>query len=53
MADELPTMRDRQAMQHLKSGQWMLTWQLAVPAGERLLDRLVGIGWIERRTQEL
>ena len=42
-------MRDRQVMQHLTSGHWKPVWQLAVPAGARLLDRLVGFGWIERR----
>lgn len=52
MTGQLPKMRDRQVMQHLTSGQWKPVWQLAVPAGERLLDRLVGFGWIERRQQD-
>ena len=39
-------------MQHLKSEQWTPVWQLAVPAGERLLDRMVGFGWIERREHD-
>lgn len=39
-------------MQHLKSGEWKPVWQLAVPAGERLLGRMVGFGWIERREQD-
>ncbi len=51
MTTQLPKMRDRQVMQHLKSGEWKSIWQLGVPAGERLLDRMVGFGWIERRVQ--
>jgi DNA-binding PadR family transcriptional regulator len=45
-------MRDRQVMQYLTSGQWKPVWQLVVPAGERLLDRLVRFGWIEQREQD-
>lgn len=51
MTSQLPKMRDRQVMQHLKSGEWKPIWQLGVPAGERLLDRMVGFGWIEPREQ--
>jgi DNA-binding PadR family transcriptional regulator len=52
MTSELPKMRDRQVMQYLTSGQWKPIWQLKVSAGERLLDRMVGFGWIERREQD-
>ena len=52
MTGELPKMRDRQVMQHLKGGAWKPIWQLGAPAGDRLLNRLVGFGWIERRQQD-
>jgi DNA-binding PadR family transcriptional regulator len=52
MMSQLPKMRDRQVMQRLELGKWKLIWQLAVPAGERLLARLVDLGWIERREQD-
>jgi hypothetical protein len=39
----------RQVMQYLRSGDWMLVSKLPIPVGQRTLDRIVEKDWIERR----
>jgi hypothetical protein len=41
------TSRERQFMQHLRAGGWVKA--SAAPAGAKLIERLLGKGWIERR----
>jgi hypothetical protein len=41
------TSRERQFMQHLRTGGWVKA--SAVPAGTKLVGRLLAKGWIERR----
>ena len=39
----------RQFMQCLRAGHWVLVSKLPVPVGERTVDRIVQNSWIERR----
>jgi hypothetical protein len=39
----------RQFMQYLRAGNWVMVSKLPNPIGERLFDRILQNGWIERR----
>jgi hypothetical protein len=39
----------RQLMQYLRAGDWVLVSKLPIPVGQRTLDRIAENGWIERR----
>jgi hypothetical protein len=39
----------RQAMQYLRAGNWVLVSKLPNPIGERTFDRILQNGWIERQ----
>ena len=39
----------RQLMQYLRAGHWVLESKLPIPVGERTVDRIVQNSWIERR----
>jgi hypothetical protein len=41
--------RQRQVLDHLRSGIWKLRDRLPVPVGDRMLDRLLEFHWIEKR----
>jgi hypothetical protein len=41
--------RQRQLMQYLRSGKWVLVSKLPVSASPVTLNRIVDYGWIERR----
>ncbi|MDB5608421.1 MAG: hypothetical protein JWP25_5321 [Bradyrhizobium sp.] len=41
------TSRERQFMQNLRAGGWVKA--NVAPAGAKLIERLLGKGWIERR----
>jgi hypothetical protein len=47
----IPTvnMSQRAVMQYLSLAEWKAVSQLPVPAGPAMLDRINGLGWIERR----
>ena len=36
-------------MQYLRAGNWVMVSKLPNPIGERLFDRILQHGWIERR----
>jgi hypothetical protein len=40
----------RQLMQYLRAGDWVLVSKLPIPVGQRTLDRIAENGWIERRS---
>ena len=42
-------MSQRAIMQYLSLTEWKAVSQLPVPAGPAMLDRIHGLGWIERR----
>jgi hypothetical protein len=42
-----PTYRQREVLQFLSSGDWVPILRL-IPVGDRLLDTLLRVGWIER-----
>jgi hypothetical protein len=42
-------MSQRAVMQYLSLTEWKAVSQLPVPAGQAMLDRIHGLGWIERR----
>lgn len=42
-------MSQRAVMQCLSLTEWKTASQLPVPAGQAMLDRIYGLGWIERR----
>ena len=39
----------RQVMQYLRAGNWVMVSKLPSPVGERMFDRILQNGWIERR----
>jgi hypothetical protein len=39
----------RKFMQYLRAGNWVMVSKLPNPIGERLFDRILQNGWIERR----
>ena len=39
----------RQVMQYLRAGNWVMVSKLPNPVGERMFDRILQNGWIERR----
>jgi predicted transcriptional regulator len=39
----------RQLMQYLRAGDWILVSKLPISVGQRTLDRIAEKGWIERR----
>ncbi len=41
--------RQRQLMQYLRSGEWVLVSKIPVAASRGTLDRIAQNGWIERR----
>jgi hypothetical protein len=48
-ADRRVSASERQVMQHLRSGDWIIVAKLTVPATTGALNRLADYGWIERR----
>jgi hypothetical protein len=49
MKDPHPTARQRDVLQKLMQREWTPSRQLA-PAGEAMLENLVGKAWIEKRS---
>jgi hypothetical protein len=49
MKSNAPDSRQRQVLDHLRSGIWKLRDRLPVPVGDRMLDRLLEFNWIEKR----
>jgi len=45
----LPTLRERQFMQHLRAGGWVRSSSMLVSAGPTLIASLLKKGWIEQR----
>jgi hypothetical protein len=41
--------RQRQVLDHLQFGQWKLRDRLPVPLDDRMLERLLQLGWVELR----
>lgn len=41
--------RQRQLMQYLRAGDWVLVSKVPVAVGERMLDHISENGWIERQ----
>jgi predicted transcriptional regulator len=46
-----PNATQRQFMQRLRTDEWLSFPKLKMVVGDKLLDRLVSKGWIERRRE--
>lgn len=46
-----PNATQRQFMQRLRTDEWLSFSKLRTVVGDKLLDRLVSKGWIERRRE--
>lgn len=48
----VPNMSQRALMQCLRIDDWRIAAHLPIPAGERMLSRLIEYGWIESRGEK-
>ncbi len=48
MSVVLPNIRDRHVLQRLLSGEWKHIYLLDISFGDRQLNRLLRLGWIEQ-----
>ena len=49
---EVPNMSQRAVMQCLSLDDWKIAAHLPIPAGEMMLNRIRGYGWIESRREK-
>jgi hypothetical protein len=49
---DVPNMSQRAVMQYLSLDDWKIVAHLPIPAGEMMLNRIRGYGWIESRREK-